>query len=117
MYSAGSTDNRPFLSSAVHSCNTGYTITGGTLNGGTTRVCVTGGNWDGSPPTCQGELNSCTIRVCEYSRLLLFRLSEARLRYIYQVFGLVARCLLHKNYPEMWPLTIPYYTDQLAALN
>ncbi|XP_064386377.1 sushi, von Willebrand factor type A, EGF and pentraxin domain-containing protein 1-like isoform X2 [Halichondria panicea] len=53
MYSAGSTDNRPFLSSAVHSCNTGYTITGGTLNGGTTRVCVTGGNWDGSPPTCQ----------------------------------------------------------------
>ncbi len=48
MYSAGSTNNRSFSSSAVHSCNTGYTLTGGT-----TRVCVSGGSWDGSAPTCQ----------------------------------------------------------------
>ncbi|XP_064386386.1 CUB and sushi domain-containing protein 3-like isoform X2 [Halichondria panicea] len=53
MYSAGSTNNIPFLSNAVYSCNTGYTLTGGTLNGGTTRVCVGGGSWNGSPPTCQ----------------------------------------------------------------
>ncbi|XP_064386390.1 sushi, von Willebrand factor type A, EGF and pentraxin domain-containing protein 1-like [Halichondria panicea] len=52
MYSAGSPSNRPFSSSAVHSCNTGYTLTGGT-----TRICVTEGNWDGSPPTCQ--LRTC----------------------------------------------------------
>ncbi len=93
MYSAGSTNNRPFGSSAVHSCNTGYTLTGGTFTGGTTRVCVTGRIWDGSPPTCQGELNSCTVCVCEYSRLLLFRLSEVRPRYIPAItaFGLVAR--------------------------
>ena len=60
MYSAGSTDNRPFGSTAVHSCNPGYTLTGGTFTEGTTtRVCVSGGNWFGSPPTCQQrkELN------------------------------------------------------------
>ena len=63
MYSDGSTGNRPFISSAVHSCNTGYTLTGGT----TSRTCVSGGSWTGSPPTCQGELcNSCTVCVCEY---------------------------------------------------
>ena len=51
MYSpAGSNDNRPFLASAVHSCNTGYT-----LIGGTTRKCVNGGSWDGSAPTCQRQ--------------------------------------------------------------
>ncbi|XP_064386375.1 sushi, von Willebrand factor type A, EGF and pentraxin domain-containing protein 1-like isoform X2 [Halichondria panicea] len=48
MYSAGSPGNIPFSSSAVHSCNTGYTLTGGT-----TRICVSGGSWSGSPPTCQ----------------------------------------------------------------
>ena len=62
MYSAGSPGNRPFLSSALHSCNPGYT-----LIGGTTRFCVSGGSWTGSPPTCQGELcSSCTVCVCEY---------------------------------------------------
>ncbi len=70
MYSAGSHNNRPFFSHAVHSCNTGYTLTGGTLTAGTTRVCVSGGSWDGSPPTCQGELcNSYTFCVCEYTRV------------------------------------------------
>ncbi len=62
MYSDGSTNNKPFLSSAVHSCNPGYTLTGGTFSVGTTRVCVSGGNWDGSAPTCQRKLNwSCTV--------------------------------------------------------
>ena len=56
MFSGGSTDNRPFSSTAVHSCNTGYTLTGGS-----TRTCVSGGSWDGSPPMCQSK--SC---VCEY---------------------------------------------------
>ncbi len=61
MYSAGSTDNRPFTSSATHSCNTGYTLTGGTFTKDTTRLCVGGRMWDGSPPTCQGEWNElCT---------------------------------------------------------
>ncbi|XP_064386154.1 uncharacterized protein LOC135334773 isoform X2 [Halichondria panicea] len=54
MYSAGSPGNRPFLSNAVYSCNTSYTLTGGTLIAGTTRFCVNGGSWDGSPPSCQG---------------------------------------------------------------
>ncbi|XP_064386249.1 P-selectin-like isoform X2 [Halichondria panicea] len=49
MYSAGSPDNRPLGSSAVHSCNTGYTLTGGI-----TRVCVTGARWSETAPTCQG---------------------------------------------------------------
>ena len=53
MYSAGSTNNRPFLTNAVYSCNPGYTLTGGNFSVGTTRVCVSGGIWDGSPPTCQ----------------------------------------------------------------
>ena len=71
MYSAGSTNNIPFLSNAVYSCNTGYTLTGGTLNGGTTRVCVGGGSWNGSPPTCQGELcNSCTVCVRECTHVI-----------------------------------------------
>ena len=53
MYSGGSTNSRPIDSSATHSCNTGYTLIGGT----TTRVCVSGGIWSGSPPTCQGKWN------------------------------------------------------------
>ncbi len=54
MYSVESTNSRPLGSSAVHSCNPGYTLTGGTLTVGTTRFCATGGVWDGSPPTCVG---------------------------------------------------------------
>ena len=61
-YSAESPGNRPFSSRAVHSCNTGYTLTGGTLNAGTTRFCVSGGMWGGSAPTCQSEWNKfCTV--------------------------------------------------------
>ncbi|XP_064387037.1 semaphorin-4B-like isoform X2 [Halichondria panicea] len=49
MYSAGSPDSRPFGSTAMHSCNTGYTLNGGTA----TRTCVTERRWSGSAPTCQ----------------------------------------------------------------
>ena len=56
MYSAGL---RFVGSGAIYSCNTGYTLTGGA-----TRVCVSEGIWDGSPPTCVGEFyNSCTVWV------------------------------------------------------
>ncbi len=70
-YSAGSTNSRPFISHAVHSCNTGYTLTGGIFGVGTNiRVCVSGGIWDGSAPTCQREFcNSCTVCVCEYTHV------------------------------------------------
>ena len=62
MYSAGSPGNRPFFSRAVHSCNPGYTLTGGTFSGGSTRNCVGGTVWSGSAPTCQREWNRlCTV--------------------------------------------------------
>ena len=35
---------------ATHSCDTGYT-----LNGGSTRTCEGGGIWTASAPTCEGE--------------------------------------------------------------
>ena len=35
---------------ANHSCDTGYT-----LNGGSTRTCQSGGTWSGSNSTCEGE--------------------------------------------------------------
>ncbi|XP_064386681.1 sushi, von Willebrand factor type A, EGF and pentraxin domain-containing protein 1-like [Halichondria panicea] len=49
VYTDGSPDNRPIGSRATYSCNLGYTIT----RGSTTRTCVSGGRWDGSPSTCQ----------------------------------------------------------------
>ncbi len=65
MYNAGSTNNRPLSSRATHSCNTGYTLTGGTFpSGGTRRVCVTGRMWNGSPPTCQGEFHCIHLNSC-----------------------------------------------------
>ncbi len=75
IYSAGSTNNRPFISRATHSCNTGYTLTEGTFTIGTTRVCVSGGMWDGSPPTCQGEWNElCTVFVyCLFVECMLIQ--------------------------------------------
>ena len=73
MYSAEFTNSRPFSSSATYSCNTGYTLTGGAFTIRTNRVCVSGGNWTGSPPTCKGEFcNSCiqfvfvSIQNCVY---------------------------------------------------
>ncbi|XP_064386166.1 uncharacterized protein LOC135334779 [Halichondria panicea] len=69
IYSDGSTNNRPFSSSAVHSCNTGYTLTGGTFTVGTTRFCVSGGRWDGSAQTCQGPTDPPTTICPNLTRL------------------------------------------------
>ena len=73
---------------ATYTCNTSYTLTGGTtrtctcerIGGDTTRVCVGGGNWSGSPPTCQGELcSSSTVCVtdCEVNVVML-RITHTR---------------------------------------
>ncbi len=48
-YNMGATSPRPVDTVATYTCDTGYT-----LNGGTTRTCGSGGSWSGSPPTCQG---------------------------------------------------------------
>ncbi len=61
IYSGGSTGIRFFGSGATYTCNPGYT-----LAGGATRFCVGGGRWNGSPPTCQGECNSCIVNYYEY---------------------------------------------------
>ena len=46
-YTAGTT----FGQTATYSCNTGYTLVGGS-----TRTCQSTGVWSGSTPTCQGVL-------------------------------------------------------------
>ncbi len=67
VYTAGSPDNRPFSSSATYNCSNGYT-----LIGGTTRVCVSEGRWNGSASTCQGELCELFIsNTWTQDRLLL----------------------------------------------
>ena len=47
-YNMGTASLRPVDTVATFTCDTGYTLTGGT-----TRVCASGGVWSGSPPTCQ----------------------------------------------------------------
>ena len=61
MYSGGPTGIRFIGSGATYTCNPGYT-----LIGGTTRVCVSGRIWSGSPPTCQSKLlySLCFINTC-----------------------------------------------------
>ncbi len=54
-YNGGSPDIRPVDTGATYSCSNGYTLIGGDAS----RVCVNGGSWSGSIPTCQGEL--CTL--------------------------------------------------------
>ncbi|XP_064401722.1 CUB and sushi domain-containing protein 1-like isoform X4 [Halichondria panicea] len=49
-YSDGSTNNRPVNSSATHSCNAGYTLTGGD-----TRFCLHDGTWSESASVCQPQ--------------------------------------------------------------
>ena len=48
-YNGGSIDNRPVGTVATYSCDTGYT-----LYGGSTRTC-SDGTWSGSAPTCESE--------------------------------------------------------------
>ncbi|XP_064386674.1 sushi, von Willebrand factor type A, EGF and pentraxin domain-containing protein 1-like [Halichondria panicea] len=45
---AGSANNRPVDTVATFSCDTGYT-----LNGGTTKTCESDGMWSGLDPVCQ----------------------------------------------------------------
>ncbi len=53
----GSPDNRPVNSEAMHTCSNGYTLTGSA-----TRICVIGGIWSGSAPTCLRKWNGlCTV--------------------------------------------------------
>ena len=44
--------SRPVDTVATYTCDTGYT-----LNGGTTRTCGSDGVWSGSAPVCQGIYN------------------------------------------------------------
>ena len=60
----------------------------------------------------RGVSKLCLIysRICTYSRLSLFRLSEVRPpRYTGHLawHGMLAICLLHKTHPEVRPLAIP----------
>ncbi len=64
-YSGGSTNNRPLESGATHSCNTGYTLTGGT-----TRTCGSDGMWSGLAPICQRKWNGlCSVYLLSVYRL------------------------------------------------
>ncbi len=66
-YNMGIASLRPVNTVATYTCDTGYT-----LNGGTTRTCGSGGSWSGSAPNCVGEFCGCTVNVstlvCRYTR-------------------------------------------------
>ncbi len=51
-YNMGTASLRQVGTVATYTCNPGYT-----LNGGSTRTCVTGGIWNGSAPICQRKWN------------------------------------------------------------
>ncbi len=51
LHSSGSTNNRPVNTMATHTCNSGYTLSGGT----NPRTCGSDGQWSGSAPVCQGR--------------------------------------------------------------
>ncbi|XP_064386053.1 sushi, von Willebrand factor type A, EGF and pentraxin domain-containing protein 1-like [Halichondria panicea] len=67
VYSAGSPGNRLIFSTAIYSCNPGYTLTGGS----TRVVCVIGGIWSGSTPNCEAimcpSLLAITNGIISYS--------------------------------------------------
>ena len=44
---------------AKYSCDTGYT-----LNGPAERTCQADGQWNGSVPTCKGEMLQCSNQLC-----------------------------------------------------
>ncbi len=51
VYSKEPPNNRPIYTVATHTCDTGYTLTGGSSN----RFCIGGGKWVGSALTCESE--------------------------------------------------------------
>ncbi len=55
---AGSTDSRPVNTVATYTCDTGYT-----LNGGSTRTCGSDGVWSGLAPTCQRKIYTVWMYV------------------------------------------------------
>ncbi len=60
---AGSPDSRHVDTVATYTCDTGYT-----LNGGTTRTCGSDGVWSGSASTCQRKQNGlCTVCLLSVS--------------------------------------------------
>ena len=66
-YNMGTASLKPVNTVATFTCNTGYT-----LNGGTTRACVSGGVWSGSGPVCQRKcLNLYSLFVDSLFQLLV----------------------------------------------
>ncbi len=63
MYSSGSTNSRPFGSTATYTCVTGYTLN----RGSTTRTCGRDGVWSGFALTCQRKQCLCLLSVSFYS--------------------------------------------------
>ncbi len=64
-YNMGTASPRPVNTVATYTCDTGFTIDGGTV-----QVCVIEGRWNGLAPTCQRKFcNSCTVCVCEYTHV------------------------------------------------
>ena len=56
LYNMGTASLRPVDTVATCTCDTGYT-----LNGGSTRTCGSDGVWSGLAPTCQCKLVQCTL--------------------------------------------------------
>ena len=55
-------DGNTFGSQANYSCSEGYV-----LNGNSTRMCQSDGQWSGSEPRCEGQ--DCCLCVCMYVEL------------------------------------------------
>ena len=56
-----SADGNTFGSQANYSCSEGYV-----LNGNSTRMCQSDGQWSGSEPLCDGQDLLCVCCVCVY---------------------------------------------------
>ena len=60
-YNMGTASLRPEDTVATYTCNTGYT-----LNGGSIRTCGSDEMWSGLASTCRGEFcNFYTVCVCD----------------------------------------------------
>ena len=58
-YGEVSADRNTFGSQANYSCSEGYV-----LNGNSTRMCLSDGQWSGSEPRCEGQDLLCVLCVC-----------------------------------------------------